>query len=277
MIETSLERIEEGTYGQCEECGVKIPKSRLNAIPYATLCVRCAEFAGTTPLKPAVPLSRYLLFFAIAIGGCAVDLASKTWMFAHLRMPGPDGETWWLWKGVFGFQTSLNEGALFGIGQGFSMVFAGLSVITVLGIAVWLFWFGAAHDRLLTVALAVVSIGILGQPLRSARAAAARLERCVSEPFAGRTRLCRARFHFGDDWQLAYGRRSTSPTLRSIAARRCWCGMRYGPNRNLKSRLRFVNLRSSAAFPIKQLSDFAASRLGPDFRLGTGEEITEGT
>ncbi len=43
QIETALERIEEGTYGQCEECGVKIPKSRLNAIPFATLCIRCAE------------------------------------------------------------------------------------------------------------------------------------------------------------------------------------------------------------------------------------------
>jgi DnaK suppressor protein len=43
QIESSLERIEEGSYGQCEECGVKIPKARLNAIPYATLCVRCAE------------------------------------------------------------------------------------------------------------------------------------------------------------------------------------------------------------------------------------------
>jgi RNA polymerase-binding protein DksA len=43
QIESSLERIEDGTYGQCEECGVKIPKTRLNAIPYATLCVRCAE------------------------------------------------------------------------------------------------------------------------------------------------------------------------------------------------------------------------------------------
>ncbi len=42
QIEASLERIEEGTYGQCEECGAKIPKARLNAIPYATLCVRCA-------------------------------------------------------------------------------------------------------------------------------------------------------------------------------------------------------------------------------------------
>ncbi len=42
-IESSLERIEEGTYGQCEECGSKIPKNRLKAIPYATLCIRCAE------------------------------------------------------------------------------------------------------------------------------------------------------------------------------------------------------------------------------------------
>jgi DnaK suppressor protein len=43
QIEASLERIEEGTYGQCEECGTKIPKTRLAAIPYATLCVRCAQ------------------------------------------------------------------------------------------------------------------------------------------------------------------------------------------------------------------------------------------
>jgi DnaK suppressor protein len=43
LIEASLERIEEGTYGQCDDCGVKIPKTRLNAIPYATLCIRCAE------------------------------------------------------------------------------------------------------------------------------------------------------------------------------------------------------------------------------------------
>jgi DnaK suppressor protein len=43
QIEASLERIEEGTYGQCEECGAKIPKTRLNAIPFATLCIRCAQ------------------------------------------------------------------------------------------------------------------------------------------------------------------------------------------------------------------------------------------
>lgn len=42
-IEVSLERIEDDTYGQCEECGARIPKARLNAIPYATLCIKCAS------------------------------------------------------------------------------------------------------------------------------------------------------------------------------------------------------------------------------------------
>jgi len=42
-IEDALERIEAGTYGTCDECGVKIPKTRLNAIPHTPLCVKCAE------------------------------------------------------------------------------------------------------------------------------------------------------------------------------------------------------------------------------------------
>jgi DnaK suppressor protein len=43
QIEGALERIEDGTYGACEECGTRIPKARLSAIPYATFCVRCAS------------------------------------------------------------------------------------------------------------------------------------------------------------------------------------------------------------------------------------------
>ena len=43
QIEAAIERIEDGSYGQCETCGVKIPKSRLEAIPYAALCVQCAS------------------------------------------------------------------------------------------------------------------------------------------------------------------------------------------------------------------------------------------
>lgn len=42
-IEDALVRIEEGTYGRCVECGSVIPKTRLNAIPFTPLCVKCAE------------------------------------------------------------------------------------------------------------------------------------------------------------------------------------------------------------------------------------------
>lgn len=42
-IEGALDRIEDGSYGLCEECGAKIPKQRLLAVPYATMCVKCAS------------------------------------------------------------------------------------------------------------------------------------------------------------------------------------------------------------------------------------------
>ncbi len=42
-IERALEKIEEGTYGVCDECGAKIPKGRLKVLPFASLCVKCAE------------------------------------------------------------------------------------------------------------------------------------------------------------------------------------------------------------------------------------------
>ncbi|HTN75721.1 MAG TPA: TraR/DksA C4-type zinc finger protein [Pirellulaceae bacterium] len=43
LIESALERIEDGTYGTCLECEGKILKARLNAIPYAPLCIKCAS------------------------------------------------------------------------------------------------------------------------------------------------------------------------------------------------------------------------------------------
>jgi len=113
-------------------------------------------------LKQAVPLNRFVVFLALAIGVCAADLATKTWAFRELGMPGPDSQTWWLWQGVFGFQTSLNEGALFGIGQGMTLLFAALSIGAAVGIFIWLFWAGAAEDWLLTIALACVMAGIFG-------------------------------------------------------------------------------------------------------------------
>ena len=43
QIDGALKRIEEGSYGRCEECGEQIPKTRLDAVPYAAECERCAS------------------------------------------------------------------------------------------------------------------------------------------------------------------------------------------------------------------------------------------
>jgi DnaK suppressor protein len=40
-IDEALERIRDGTFGVCEQCGKAIPAARLEAIPYARLCVAC--------------------------------------------------------------------------------------------------------------------------------------------------------------------------------------------------------------------------------------------
>ena len=41
-IEAALDRIRQGTYGECVKCGEEIAPARLEAVPYAALCVKCA-------------------------------------------------------------------------------------------------------------------------------------------------------------------------------------------------------------------------------------------
>lgn len=42
-IQVALDKIADGTYGDCEACGRPISEGRLQAIPEATRCVECAE------------------------------------------------------------------------------------------------------------------------------------------------------------------------------------------------------------------------------------------
>jgi len=108
-----------------------------------------------------VPWNRYLLFGGLTIAGCGVDLWSKWAIFAWLGMPGQSGH-YWLIEPYFGFQTSLNEGALFGLGQGYTYWFAIFSIIAAVGIAYWLFVKKAALDSVLTFALGLITGGIFG-------------------------------------------------------------------------------------------------------------------
>lgn len=45
-IDDALARLDAGTYGVCAECGLPIPAARLEARPFATYCVACAEKLG---------------------------------------------------------------------------------------------------------------------------------------------------------------------------------------------------------------------------------------
>ena len=43
LVNEALDRMEQGKFGQCVECGELISKPRLQAIPYARHCIRCAR------------------------------------------------------------------------------------------------------------------------------------------------------------------------------------------------------------------------------------------
>ncbi len=43
LIEEALDRIEEGTFGECINCGEEILQKRLDAIPWTPHCIKCQE------------------------------------------------------------------------------------------------------------------------------------------------------------------------------------------------------------------------------------------
>lgn len=43
LVNAALGRIETGTYGQCIDCGMEIPATRLHAAPEAPRCIACQE------------------------------------------------------------------------------------------------------------------------------------------------------------------------------------------------------------------------------------------
>ena len=44
-IDKALAKIEDGTYGTCERCGKPIGAERLEALPYAELCIDCKRLS----------------------------------------------------------------------------------------------------------------------------------------------------------------------------------------------------------------------------------------
>ncbi|MEX1098764.1 MAG: signal peptidase II [Planctomycetales bacterium] len=138
-------------------------------------------------MKP-LPASRCALFLGLALAAAAGDLYSKHVVFRDLGYPArvlvPDrpglheifqpgtdpagrvveGESAPYLEGWLEFRlyTSFNEGALWGVGQGWTWLFASLSVLAIAGVTYWLFVRKAAASAWLTVALAFITGGTLG-------------------------------------------------------------------------------------------------------------------
>jgi signal peptidase II len=108
-----------------------------------------------------LPANRKFVYVFLAAATLSLDLWSKTAAFERWGVFGSSG--WLLDSWVkFQFHTNLNYGALWGMGQGLSTLFAALSVAAFLGILWWLFAMRAAHSLWMTVSLAFVTGGTLG-------------------------------------------------------------------------------------------------------------------
>jgi signal peptidase II len=104
---------------------------------------------------------RWSLFLAIACFGGVADLWTKHAIFAWRGLPG-EQPPWWLIEGMVGIETAVNIGALFGMGAGYGWFFAVASILASIAILVWLSRFGAVHSLWLTIALGLVTGGIVG-------------------------------------------------------------------------------------------------------------------
>jgi DnaK suppressor protein len=54
MVETALQRLREGTFGECVNCGNEINSKRLEAVPWTRYCIECQEKKERGLLEEAV-------------------------------------------------------------------------------------------------------------------------------------------------------------------------------------------------------------------------------
>lgn len=57
-IDDAIERLDQGTYGDCQCCSKPIPLTRLRAVPYAKECIACHRLAEKRKSHPAATMNR---------------------------------------------------------------------------------------------------------------------------------------------------------------------------------------------------------------------------
>ena len=119
--------------------------------------------SSRAPLAASARAIRTAAFLVLAGCGLAIDLSSKHYIFAWRTWEAfSEHEIWWLIDEHFGIQTSVNPGALFGMGAGYTWGFVTLSFLALVAIGYFVFLRPQLLDWWLTMALGLVTGGILG-------------------------------------------------------------------------------------------------------------------
>ena len=133
--------------------------TRQVAFTVSTLLIKTDKQKMPKVFPPAGWCRAMCLFVAVSIAGLAADLLTKHWVFQALDTTS--GNVYWIWQGVFGFQTSLNAGALFGLGSGQTTLLVGLSLIFLAGIVCYVvLW--AWRSLFLSTIMGMITAGICG-------------------------------------------------------------------------------------------------------------------
>ncbi|MDG1992531.1 MAG: signal peptidase II [Pirellulales bacterium] len=111
--------------------------------------------------SPRANVVTWTVFASLVSLTTGADLITKALAFTNLGMPGTS-PGWPVIKNILWYRTSLNEGALFGLGQGMGWFFITVSVAALIGILITVSWLHIRNDTVLLVALACITGGILG-------------------------------------------------------------------------------------------------------------------
>ena len=76
MIDAALDRLQEGTYGNCFECGDEIAKARLRALPFAVRCKHCEEDRETVEQRDRI-MAQHRGFSALNMSTYPLEELSK--------------------------------------------------------------------------------------------------------------------------------------------------------------------------------------------------------
>ena len=116
--------------------------------------------AAPAPAEASRPLrGRFFLFLLIAALVTGADLGTKRFFFDRLGFPSGDVE--WVIRDVFGFQTSLNPGALWGVGARQTTFLSAVSFAALFGVLFWLRREGG-KSLCVVISLALIAGGIAG-------------------------------------------------------------------------------------------------------------------